>query len=150
MSKPSARDNDIVVDTNVMRLYDAPSDPKYKELFVWLDHSGVLAISQKLLAEYIGTGNRLIAPFIDNLLRNDRLNRVQTSELKSFDLDRHYPYSCNKKDIWHARLVFLSKRKILVSLDDPLISDVNGFRKVTGVKPTAHRYPPTSCLSAPE
>lgn len=134
--------SDIVIDTQIMRLYDAPGDPKYKALFLWVATSGTLRISQKLLTEYFGTGNRLLGPLIDKLLREGRLQKTSTDSLKKFSLDKGFKYSCNNKDIWHAKLVFISHRKKLVSHDNNLRRDVNKFRKIDGIKPLAVKTPP--------
>ena len=60
----------IVIDTCVMRLYNAPLDPKYMELFKWLTTSGELYITQKLINEYLGTQNRNVNILLTQLLRN--------------------------------------------------------------------------------
>ena len=138
MSSPT---KDIVVDTNVIRLYDKPSDPQFKSLFKWLHEHGTLAISQKLLAEYIGIGNTLLAGLINRLIANGRLSHIGSKELKAFAEDRRYRYRSNARDHWHARLVFLSTRKLLVSIDKKLVNDVNGFKKLGGVKPRASSSP---------
>ncbi len=132
----------IVIDTNVIRLYDEPADPIFKALFKWLGERGSLVVSQKLVVEYGGTGNPLLAGLISQLIARKRFIRVQKHELDSFTADRHYNYRCNPKDKWHARLVFISPRKLLVSLDNNFVADVNGFRKVDGIKPRASRHPP--------
>jgi predicted nucleic acid-binding protein len=137
----SSGPKDIVIDTNVIRLYDEPGDPIFKALFAWLGQHGTLVVSQKLVTEYGGTGNELLAGLIGQLMKTKRFIRVQTSELKAFKADAHYNYLCNKKDVWHARLVFVSRRKLLVSLDNNLVDDVNGFQKISGIKPRATRRP---------
>lgn len=138
---------DVVIDTNVIRLYDAPGDPKLKALFVWLSEHGALAVSQKLLKEYDGIGNRLLAPLINRLIAQQRFLRISNSELRAFTEDRHRIYTCNPKDQWHARLVFLSIRKLLVSHDNKLVNDVNNFKKVSGIKPRATKFPEPSFYS---
>jgi hypothetical protein len=132
---------DIVVDTNIIRLYANPDDPLIRALFVWIRDFGTLALSQKLLAEYIGIGNRDLAGLIDRLTRAGRINSISNQRLKEFNQDRHYAYTANSKDRWHARLVFLSIRKLLVSVDKKLINDVNGFKRMGGVKPRATSRP---------
>ncbi len=132
---------DIVIDTNVIRLYDTPADPRFKALFIWLSSSGTLSVSKKLLNEYFGTGNRLLAPLINRLIAGKRFVAIESSEIKAFTLDRHFRYTCNYKDRWHARLVFLTTRKRLVSFDIPLVKDVNRFRKVDGIKARACHVP---------
>lgn len=128
---------DIVVDTNIIRLYGNSPDVQLRDFFLWLDQFGCLTISQKLLREYIGTGNRLLASFIDNLTKNGRLIRIENSVLKRFNDDRHYKYTCNHEDILHARLVFLSSRKLLLSEDVKLVKAVNDFNKIDGIQPKA-------------
>ena len=138
--------NDIVIDTNVMRLFDAPADRRYKALFEWIVNFGYLALSQKLVVEYFGSGNRLLAVLINDLTNKKRINRIGSGLINNFTEDRHYKYTCNGEDILHARLVFLSRRKLLVTIDNRLETDVNGFRKVDGTKPQAWRYPPVDIL----
>lgn len=129
--------SDIVIDANVMCLYDAPADPRMQGLFRWVATTGSLALSNQLIAEYGRTGNRLIGVLVDHLTRLQRLNKISNGLIKSFTLDAHYPYKCNRADIPHARLVFLSDRKRLVSRDKHLVTDVAGFRRVNGVQPVA-------------
>ncbi|MFV8570037.1 hypothetical protein ACNQ6O_02395 [Marinobacter sp. SBS5] len=133
------RNLDLVVDANIMRLYDKPKDPKVQELFLWIRKDGTLTISQKLLNEYIGSqrDSGLIQALIMELMDNRRLKKIKNKSLKEFSGDRRYNYTCNGEDHMHARLVFLSKRKKLLSFDEPLINDVNGFKKIDGVHPKA-------------
>lgn len=132
---------DIVIDTNIIRLYENPDDPRIRALFIWIRDHGTLALSQKLLTEYMGIGNRDLAGLIDLLTRAGRINSISTQSLKQFNRDRHFAYTANSKDRWHARLVFLSMRKLLVGLDNKLIDDVNRFRKIDGIKPKATKRP---------
>ncbi len=133
---------DVVIDTQVMRLYNTPSDPRYKELFAWVVKGcGKLAVSQKLLVEYGGTQNMLIGVLLHQLQAEGRLIRVRNHQLNQIGIDKHYRYTCNSKDIDHARLVFLSNRKKLITHDQALADDVNGFKKVNGVKPSAVKQP---------
>jgi hypothetical protein len=134
--------NDIVIDAQVIRLYDAPSDPKYKDLFTWIAKGcGKLAVSQKLLVEYYRTQNHLVGVLINQLIAEGRLHKVGAMPLKQFKHDKHYGYTCNQEDIHHARLVFTSNRKKLVTHDQALCNDVNGFKKIDGVKPMAVKQP---------
>jgi len=135
---------DIVVDTNVIRLYDAPADESFKDFFTWLKDKGSLAISQKLLNEYSGTGNRLLAALLNKLMQEGRHNPISNHALKAFKEDKHVKYTCNYSDIQHARLVFLSNRKKLVSFDNKLCADVNAFKKINGIQPAAERHPKKS------
>ncbi|MGB2519093.1 hypothetical protein [Shewanella algae] len=134
----------IVIDTCVLRLYDAPLDPNYTNLFRWVQSAGTLYVSQKLVNEYIGTGNRNIQILLSALVKhadNIRLVKLKKSDIESFDEDKRYNYTCNKEDVYHAKLVFLSPRKKLVSQDRKILADVNGFKKVNGIQPAAEIRP---------
>lgn len=137
---------DIVVDANVMRLYDNPKHQDIRALFDWLASSGSLAISQKLLNEYVASTNGFVLVLINRLIRDGRYHMYPKRDLEGFTMDRHYRYTCNKKDIHHARLVFLSYRKRLISFDKKLRKDVNEFRRIDGIKPCACRNPRGCCL----
>lgn len=139
--------NDVVVDTNIARLFDNPADAKLKPLFIWLRDKGHLAISRNLINEYSRHGNRLLAVLIHDLGEKKRLNRISNDKIKSFSADKHFSYCCNAEDVDNARTVFLSARKILVSFDQNLRKDVGNFKKIEGVKPQAFDYPPSSILS---
>lgn len=136
-----SKKKDIVIDTNIIKLYESPDDPQIRALFLWVRDKGRLAISPKLLAEYVGIGNRNLAGLIGKLAKEGRLVHINTKALKGFNADKNYNYVCNKKDIWHARLVFLSIRKLLVAGDNKLIQAVNDFPKVNGIKPQATKRP---------
>lgn len=132
---------DIVIDNNVMCLYDKPKSANIKQMFHWLKEEGALTVSQKLIIEYVGSGNRLITALIDNLIRDGRYNRIPKKNLDAFNEDRHFKYTCNRKDRYHAKLVFLSHRKLLVSFDNKFLSDVNLFKKVNKIQPRATKSP---------
>lgn len=138
---------DVVLDTNVMRLYDKPKDPAFQVFFRWLRSAGTLTASQKLIAEYCGSTNTLIFVLINELLRDKRYNLIPSQVIKEFSQDKNFHYTCNNKDHYHARLVFLSYRKRLIGLDKKLVNDVNAFPKVDGVKPCACRHPKYCCYS---
>ncbi|QLQ29436.1 hypothetical protein H4W19_02760 [Pseudoxanthomonas mexicana] len=133
--------NDIVMDTNVARLYDHAADPRYKKLFQWIHSVGSLAVSMPLLREYSGTTNHVLAGLVRHLTDSGRLNKFTNRQIDDFNDDRHYNYTSNGQDRAHARLCFLSNRKIFIGFDNRLIDDINGFRSVNGVKPFASRYP---------
>jgi len=135
--------NDIVIDTNVMGLYDSPKDENIKRLFRWLRSDGILTMSKRLLTEYGRSGNQKIFVLINELQRKGRYNLISNSEIDSFTEDKHFNYKSNYKDRAHARLVFLSIRKKLIALDSPLVDDVNSFKKINGIKPCACKA--TSC-----
>ena len=138
---------DLVVDANVMRLYDKPKDKAIVALFKWIKKKGVLSVNQKLINEYAGSGNRLVMILINELIRDDRLNRIQRKALSLFTLDRHFHYRCNRKDIIHARTVFLSNRKCCIAFDKKLREDINRFKKVDGIKPCSCCNPKDCCLN---
>ncbi len=134
----------IVIDTCIMRLYDNPIDPVYKDFFNWITHDGTLIISQGLLVEYLRTGNKNISLLLDKLNKNNekkRLIKIDSKDLKKFKDDKNFNYTCNTEDQMHAKLVFLSNRKKLVSQDGKLIIDINNFHKVGGIKPEAVKRP---------
>jgi len=138
---------DIVIDANVMRLYDKPKDTSIKRLFLWLRKSGTLACNRLLIAEYNRSSNPLIMTLINELQRDGRYNLFANNTIYSFSMDTHFNYTCNRQDISNARLVFLSNRKRLVSFDKNLRKDINSFPKVSGTKPCACRVPNSCCLN---
>lgn len=130
---------DIVIDNNIMHTFDKPKEECYKLLFNWIKEIGTLTVSNKLINEYFrsqgGCGD--ISGLINKLIADGRFIKVTNDAIKSFKLDNRYNYKCNYLDIDHARLTFLSIRKLLISEDDLLLSDVNGFKKIDGVQPMA-------------
>lgn len=134
----------VVIDTCVLRLYNNPLDPVYAELFDWLNDTGVLYVNNKLLNEYVGTGNRNIDVLLMKLVKdgkNKRLVKIGKDKIESFLLDKHYNYTCNKEDQYHSKMVFLSPRKKLISQDKKIVNDVNNFKKVDGIQPEAVSHP---------
>jgi hypothetical protein len=134
----------VIVDNNVMAGYDNPLDKNYVGLYRWIATTGCLVVSQFLLNEYFETGNRNIAILIADLDRHEnahRIIRIKKNAINGFTMDRHYNYTCNGRDIPHARLCFLSPRKKIISRDNALVVDVNGFRKVDKIKPSAVEFP---------
>ena len=135
---------DIVIDTNVMRLYASAKDKTFKVFFRWLRFEGTLTMSRKLLTEY-GRSNQNILILVNELQRKGRYNLISNDDLQSYDGDRHFNYTCNYKDKLHARLVFLSKRKRLISFDIRLSNDVNSYKRIEGIKPCACNNPRECC-----
>lgn len=137
----------IVIDTNVMTLYDAPIEPTYAELFKWLLSTGSLCISHHLLIEYMRSGNRNITILLAELKKhaeNNRLIEVPKTDIKNFKDDKKFKYSCNHEDINHARLTFLSPRKKIITEDTKLKDDINKFKQISGIKPVAAAKPASS------
>jgi hypothetical protein len=137
---------DIVIDANVMRLYDKPKDPVFKKLFTWLFKTGVLTVNQKLIIEYGGAGKPEIMILVAKLQREGRCNKISKSQISAFTKDRHFKYTCNFKDIVHAQTVFLSDRKRFLAFDKNLRKDINSFKKVNKIKSCACRNPRVCCL----
>lgn len=141
-AKPPEKEiKDIIIDANVMRLYSEPKDKTIKDLFTWLFKDGSLALSQAILHEYNRHGNTLIFGLIQHLMKNNRIISIDNAHLKKFTSDSKYKYTCNPEDRDHAKLVFLSHRKKLISFDVKLVNDVNKFPKISKIKPTAINRP---------
>lgn len=145
MKKRSCKD--IVLDANVMRLYEKPNDPAFVALFMWVKKTGALTVSKKLVKEYGDAGKPQIMVLLNELGRDERLNHISNSQLSGFTADRHFHYKCNGKDVVHARTVFLSYRKRCISFDKRLRNDINRFKRVDGVQPCACRTPAACCLN---
>ncbi len=137
----AAMPKDIVIDVNVMCLYDTKKRNKFTPLFFWLREKGSLVVGPSLLQEYGGSRKNAIMVLINELHREGRYDNIVRSRIKSFKEDRHFKYTCNFKDQEHAKVVFLSYRKKLVTLDNNLRADVNKFNKVDGIKPSACNNP---------
>lgn len=136
--------NNLIVDTCVMSSYDSPSRPEYIELYRWLSTEGKITVSPYLLSEYYQTKNRLLAILLESMSRHadrNRIIKIDKNKIDSFTKDRHFKYTCNGKDVNHARLTYLSQEKILVSEDSNLVQDVNRFPKVGKKKPFATKNP---------
>ena len=138
---------DIVVDANVMRLYDKPKDPIIVSLFVWIKERGVLTVNQKLVNEYRSICRDIVMILLNQLNRDGRLNHISKSQLSAFTYDRNFKYTCNGKDIVHARTVFLSHRKRCIAFDKKLRADINAFKREDKIKPCACRNPRNCCLN---
>jgi hypothetical protein len=131
--------NDVVVDANTMHLYGSKAAASHKAMFQWLDCCGSLCISQFLVNEYSRQGSIFVAALLHKLTREGRLSKIKNSTLRAFEpIDANYHYTCDT-DRPVARTVFRSYRKLLVSSDQRLLNDVNGFPTVGGVKPRAAR-----------
>tara|TARA_B100000315_G_C14374920_1_gene494727 strand:- start:196 stop:636 length:441 start_codon:yes stop_codon:yes gene_type:complete len=138
---------DVVIDANIMCFFDKPNQPEILKLFKWLKTSGTLAVSRKLVNEYMGCSSRPILILINYLSRVGRYHLYSNKDIDAFKLDRHYNYTCNRKDISHARLVFLSFRKRLITSDRRLANDVNKFKRIKGIKACACGTPISCCLN---
>ena len=131
--------NDVVVDNDVMRLYGTPAAAGHRRLFEWLHCCGALCLSLHVIHEYNRQGSPFVAALIDRLTRAKRVSVIKNSWINGFETeDSRYQYTCNGEDIPVARTCFRSHRKLLVSADARLRSDVNRFRMLGGVKPEAY------------
>ncbi len=138
---------DMVVDANVMGLYDNPDDPIFRRLFKWIYNTGVLTVSQKLKTEYGRINKPHIMILLSRLNLEGRLNTISKSQLSAFTADEHFKYTCNYEDIVHAHTVFLSHRKRCITFDKKFRDDINRFKRVDGIKPCACREPKNCCLN---
>jgi hypothetical protein len=136
---------DIVIDECVAKNFCNPMDQNYKDLVRWIDTRGVLAVSQKLIVGYNkATGQSPSASnivlLIGKLQRVGRLNLKTSRELKEFKFGRaaERRLLSNRKDWWHIKLVLLSDRRLLLSIDEKLCRDVNAY---PGYRATAARRP---------
>jgi hypothetical protein len=130
--------NDLVVDNDVMSRYGSAAARPYRNLFAWLDCCGSLCCCQHLLNEYNRQGSPLVWGLIQKLIREGRYSKIKKTTLEAFAaFDGAYAYTCNGEDISVARTVFRSFRKVLVSMDQRLRNDVNGFSRINGIRPQA-------------
>lgn len=136
--------DDIVIDNSVARHFENPPDAHYRQLILWLQHLGSMAVSKKLFMEIKGTtcGNNStsLLAIIGLLVREDRINRISNEDLKGFEIKNHIAKKLlsNKKDHPHIKLVLLSFRKLCLSEDGNLVTDINKF---FGYKATAANRP---------
>ncbi len=135
-------DRDIVVDTNVIRLYGTALDPAFRQFFTWLFRRGVLAYSQKLLGEYGRLRSNEVAALINHLMTGRRLQKYDRQVIENIN-DRHFRYRSNHADRWHVRLVMCTNRRLCLSQDQRLVSDVNRFprfKSKAAVHPNQLKY----------
>jgi hypothetical protein len=129
--------NDVVVDANIMCTLGTKAAGRHRNMFEWLRCCGSICVSQFVLNEYGRQGSQFVAGVLSTLLKEGRLAKIKNSTLNAFAaLDRRYPYTCDT-DMPVARTVFRSFRKLLISSDERLRNDVNGFHLLNGVKPRA-------------
>ena len=126
--------NDVFVDNNVAKNFCNPADPHYKALIKWLFEDGYLAVSNKLLNEYVSsTGGSAsatnIVAIIARLTRDGRLIKFSQQQLDQFVFSKRTAKALrsNHKDHVHIKVVLLSCRKLALSLDENFRHDVNNF-----------------------
>ena len=136
---------DILVDNTVAKNFSNPLDPHYKVFIRWLQDTGVLVVTQRLIVEYYRTcaasGSSTSMPaLIDHLLRKGRLKKFTKTELSSFRFTAKVQRSLrsNIEDHDTVKAVMLSVRKLALSHDTNLRHDIKTF---PGHKARAERRP---------
>ena len=128
---------DIFIDTNIACKFAKPNKAQV-EFLEWLENSGYLMVSKKILNEYNKSCNiRIFIAIIDKLISNNRLVRISNDEIKTFK-KQHFTkritkrLQSNHQDRDHIPLVLLSERKIAITEDDKFTSDL---MNIPGFKP---------------
>jgi len=136
---------DIIVDNTVAKNFSNPLDPNYKEFIRWLSNTGVLVVTQRLIAEYSRTcaasgSNTSMPVLIDHLQRNGRLKKFSNTMLRNFRFTERIRRSLrsNGEDHDTIKAVMLSVRKFALSHDTNLRHDINKF---PGHRARAERRP---------
>lgn len=126
--------NDIFVDNNVAKNFCNPADPHYKNFIRWLFDEGHLAVSNKIISEYVSSSGGAqsasnIIAIIARLTRDGRLIRFSHQELNQLVFNNRITRKLrsNAKDHEHIKVVLLSYRKLALSLDGNFRYDVNNF-----------------------
>jgi hypothetical protein len=126
--------NDVFVDNNVAKNFCNPADPHYKDFIKWLFEEGHLAVSNKILGEYVSSvgGSQSatnIVASISRLTRDGRLIKFSQEQLTQLVFSKRIirKLRSNRKDHAHIRVVLLSCRKLALSLDANFRYDVNSF-----------------------
>lgn len=133
---------DIFIDTNIAKNFKNPADPEYKKLLAWLFREGVWVVNQKLLVEY-GNTNQTILVLINELQKQGRIKKFKTSELDKFLFEKSFEKRLisNKKDWIHLKTIWLSTRKIGITIDSGLRNDVKNSPLQNGIQPRAVSRP---------
>jgi len=145
---------DILIDNNVAKNFATPLDPNYKELINWIvkyDHSQIkanpktkknyahLVVNQKLLNEYLRTSRDCakassIPVIINKLTQQGRLIKMTKKQIENFK-QGHFTKTIERKllsnneDHVHIVSTLLSERRMCLTYDDNLITDLNNFPK---------------------
>ena len=143
---------DIFIDNNIAKNFAAPLDPHYKELIQWLneydselvknDFSKLhefahLVVSQKLLVEYLNSSRDCSKPnaipaIINRLQIQGRIHKKSKSEIEEFK-NKFFTKQIEKRllsnveDHCHIVCVLLSNRKLCLTYDENLTTDLNEF-----------------------
>lgn len=141
--------NDIFLDNNIVKHFTPPLTQEYKELASWLYEEGALVVSQKLLNEYIhGLSHvkfedQTILGIINKLTQQGRLNKIENRQLSNLIIPkrREKKFLSNREDHFHIKTILLSYRKLAISKDNNLCTDINNHPKVDKIKPRAANKP---------
>lgn len=138
---------DIFIDNNIANKFAVPPDNHYKELIEWLlyqdndnpDNNAYLVASNFIRKEYWDSNNNCNSEFsivtiYSELQKQDRLNLFKTKEIKDFvkneiDNKGNLNLASNKQDHYHFYPVFKSDRKMVLTEDKNLASDLLNFPK---------------------
>mgnify|MGYP000894065058 CR=1 FL=1 len=137
--------DDIFIDNDAACNFNNNIQGEYSELYLWLISRGYLAVSRHILKEYNDSNNGSnvgcsILIIIAELTKHNRLNRIEDNRINAFMRKphfKHYNFTANYKDKKHVATIMLSHRQYAISLDNRLVSDVNGFPRFQGVIDTA-------------
>jgi hypothetical protein len=120
----AAMRKDIFVDNNVAKNFCNPLDNHCKDFIKWLFEEGHLAVSNKILNEYVSStgsspSSTNIVIIIARLTQDGRLNKFTKQQLDQFKFAKQIEkrLRCNRKDHAHIKVVLLSDRKFALSLD---------------------------------
>ena len=127
--------NDIFLDTNLANNLHNPLNDDYKLFIEWLYTRGCLVLNKKLHVEFI-RGNQTLAVIIDRLIREGRVNTISVELLRNFKFRKSEErvLLSNHEDRVHLKSVLLSNRKLALSNDQNLSTDINNFRLIDGIK----------------
>ncbi len=143
---------DIFIDNNVAKNFATPLDPNYKDLIKWINEFDAdivmknpkkkldyahLVVTQKLLVEYLKSSRNCSKPnaipsIISRLTIQGRIQKKTKLEIENFKkvffskkIEKNL--LSNQEDRYHLVSVLLSKRKLCLTYDDNLTTDLNGF-----------------------
>jgi len=133
---------DIFVDTCTAQQFCNPMNEAYKSLLLWIKQDGYLVYTNKLLQE-IGQGNQNLLALLAQLIKEGRANKISNEALRQIEFSKKQKgnFLSNGKDWDHIKTVILSNRKLAISGDAYLISDINGLPKYNKIQPSAYDCP---------
>ena len=125
---------DIVIDNNVAKNFANPMDQDYKAFIKWLFNKGSLAVCSKLIREYNLTSQLCksdtnICIILDYLTKRGRLNNISNDRLRLFNIPKRIlkTLRSHAKDRFLIKIVLLSFRKLLITLETNLQFDINNY-----------------------